>query len=545
METKHQAIAAGLALTLAFGGAQLPTPALADAPAECASADSAAAASGDGELPEPAAYDKGDFYDAGIAEASISTFSLRSARSGSLLPSALSSEMKYFAQNESGSNYDQGFSYGDGYNALGFYQFDRRYSLIGFLQGCYEYNSTTYAMFAPVLARAAEVSDGSVSMYDSSARKLTELGQLVNDAWHAAYIANPTEFAALQDSYAYNQYYLPVERLLRNKYGVDISGRSDCVKGLFWGLCNLFGQGGCQKFLDIAGLSDDMTDSEMVSAVCDAVINNVARLYPSQPQYHQGWTKRYEREKQACLDYIAQHEAATPPAEETPGEQPPVEEPPADEPSTDEPEGDSESGEGDADEEAPAPDNGDAPDDDAGEGDGNDGGSDTGNDAVMPPSGDDSSSDDAEKPSDIPAEEEPGQNPGGADGDARPSDPAPGPESGNPGGDEAPETPAVPGPDEFDEGDDSTGDDDTGKAPETDGSADDGFDGGASGIDASEGDSGDSSTDADNKKEPVLPQTGDATALIAAVSGGLAGLGAVSTFAGAMVLKRRDDERHE
>ena len=512
METKHQAIAAGLALTLAFGGAQLPTPALADTPAECASADSTVAAPGDGKLPEPAAYDKEDFYDAGVAEASISVLSLRSARSGSLLPNALSSEMKYFAQNESGSNYDQGFSYGDGYNALGFYQFDRRYSLIGFLRGCYEYNPTTYAMFAPVLARATEVSNGSVSMYDSSARKLTELGQLVNDAWHAAYAANPTEFAALQDSYAYNQYYLPVERLLRNKYGVDISGRADCVKGLFWGLCNLFGQGGCQKFLDIAGLSNDMTDREMVAAACDAVINNVARLYPNQPQYHQGWTKRYEREKQTCLDYIAQHEAATPPTEETPGEQPPVEEPPMDKPSTDEPEGDNGTGDGDAGEETPAPDNGSDPGGDVGEGDDGDDNAGAGNDTVTPPSGDDGSSGDAEKPSDTPAEEEkPDQNPGGSDSDTQLSDPTPEPAPGDPDGGEAPETLAVPETDEPD------GDSDP---------------------------AGDSDTDAD-KKEPVLPQTGDAGALVAAVSGGLAGLGAVSTFTGAMALKRRDDEHRE
>lgn len=552
METKHQAIAAGLALTLAIGGAQLPTTAFADTPSEYASADSAAAAApGDGELPEPLAYDKDDFYDAGVAEASISTFALRSTRSSGLLPNALSSEMKYFAQNESGSNYDQGFSYGDGYNALGFYQFDRRYSLIGFMQGCYEYNAATYAMFAPVLARASEVSNGSVPMYDSSTRRLTELGQLVNDAWHAAYAANPAEFAALQDGYAYNQYYLPVERLLKNKYGVDISDRSDCVKGLFWGLCNLFGQGGCQKFLDIAGLNNSMSDRELVTTACDAVINNVARLYSSQPQYHQGWINRYKREKQTCLDYIAQHEAATPPAEETPDEQPPVEEPPVDEPSTDEPEGDGDSDDGNAGEETPAPDNGGASGDDTGDsdggadngGEGDDGDSD---DAVTPPSDDNGSDNEVEKPSDTPSEDElPAPSPDDSGDSQQPPVSEPEQTPSNPSDNEG--ATEAPGNDSSESGEENGGPEESNDAAgdtDADGSTDDGSEGDAPKNEAPKGDSDDSNKDAD-EKDSVLPQTGDAAAMVVAVSGGLAGLGTVSTFAGAMALKRRDDERRE
>ena len=42
-----------------------------------------------------------------------------------LSPVKLSDEMLYFAIYESGHNYDQGLSYGDGYNAMGYYQFDR------------------------------------------------------------------------------------------------------------------------------------------------------------------------------------------------------------------------------------------------------------------------------------------------------------------------------------------------------------------------------------------------------------------------------------
>ena len=48
--------------------------------------------------------------------------------------------MKYFTKYESHGNYNQGFSYGDGYNALGYYQFDRRWSLIPFMKQAYNYN---------------------------------------------------------------------------------------------------------------------------------------------------------------------------------------------------------------------------------------------------------------------------------------------------------------------------------------------------------------------------------------------------------------------
>ena len=235
----------------------------------------------------------------------LSLNSLLSGRSArvSITPQSLSSEMRYFAENESGSNYDQGFSYGDGYNAMGFYQFDRRYSLLDFIEACYSYDSSKYSMFAGVIERGGELQSGAI--YDSSTKQLTEIGQLAEDAWHAAYAADPAEFSALQDNFAYQEYYLTVERILRNNFGVDISGRADCVKGLAWGLCNLFGSGGCQRFFKLANLSDDMTDREFVNALCDAVVENVDGY-----TYGASYRARYERERATCLSYISEDEAA-------------------------------------------------------------------------------------------------------------------------------------------------------------------------------------------------------------------------------------------
>lgn len=327
MEPRHQAIAAGLALTLAIGTVGTPTITYASTDTGTERADSleGAAASGsstgDGtstgddaaeeELPAPAEYDRADDYvEDPSAEGmpTIMTLSLNSLLSGrsarvSITPQSLSSEMRYFAENESGSNYDQGFSYGDGYNAMGFYQFDRRYSLLDFIEACYSYDPSKYSMFAAVIERGDELQNGAI--YDSSTKQLTEIGQLAEDAWHAAYAADPAEFSALQDNFAYQEYYLTVERILRNNFGVDISGRADCVKGLAWGLCNLFGSGGCQRFFKLANLSDDMTDREFVNALCDAVVENVDGY-----TYGESYRARYERERATCLSYISEDEAA-------------------------------------------------------------------------------------------------------------------------------------------------------------------------------------------------------------------------------------------
>lgn len=297
---RHKAIVAGLALTLTLGSTA--APAIAALSDESPTTDTDPNGVG---APMPADYDKSDFYE---GTEGVRTFA--KARSASILtPVSLSNEMKYFAQFESHGNYDQGLSYGDGYNAMGFYQFDRRYSLMGFIQQVYGYNSEKYSMFAGVLSHADTLSSSSYSMYDADTRQLTGLATDLNDAWHAAYAADPKEFSALQDAYAYNNYYLPVQSILLNKYGVDVRDRADCVKGLVWGMCNMFGSGGVRNYFNDANLNDDMTDRELVTALCDTVVNRVSYYCSSQPQYWTGWQNRYKKEKEICLAYIAEDEA--------------------------------------------------------------------------------------------------------------------------------------------------------------------------------------------------------------------------------------------
>ncbi len=293
---RHKAIAAGLALTLTFGA--LAVPAL----ASTSDAHAADGVASDGSLPAPTGFDRMDEFD---AEDAVEPASEAVALSRAVV--ALSDEMKYFSKFESSCNYDQGFSYGDGYNAMGYYQFDRRYALVPFIESTYNYNPAKYSMFAEVVRRGSEVKTGAI--YDSSTKKLTALGQLVENAWHAAYATDPVEFAALQDNYSYTYYYKPVERTLKEDYKVDISDRADCVKGLSWGMCNLFGSGGVHKFFRAANLRESMTDREMVTALCDAVVNYYSTGDGRNNQYARGYINRYRNEKSVCLSYISKHEA--------------------------------------------------------------------------------------------------------------------------------------------------------------------------------------------------------------------------------------------
>lgn len=312
MKPKHQAIVAGLALSLTLGvAAPIPMFAQTDTVQQQDIAGNANAdpiTDVDAKQPAPSDYDPGDEYSEAVDSSSLMTLSFNSimaTSSSSLQPMALSSELKYFAQNESGSNYNLGFSYGDGYHAMGFYQFDRRYALVDFMQECYNYNPQKYGMFKAVIDRGSELKrDADDVIYDKKTHKLTELGQLAEDAWHAAYAADPQEFSALQDAYGYREYYLPVERIVR-KYGLDLSGRADCLKGLCWGMNNLFGSGGCQKFFKMANLSNDMSDEQAVTAICDALIDYMTNT--STNQYAASYANRYEREKKTCLTYLAQH----------------------------------------------------------------------------------------------------------------------------------------------------------------------------------------------------------------------------------------------
>ena len=285
MQPKHSAIVAGLTLALSFGAVAAPVTAVA-------------------EEPTPGVASDATNIDKGLYTQQSFSGVLRSVQGVSFVN--VTPEMKYFTKYESHGNYNQGFSYGDGYNALGYYQFDRRWSLIPFMKQVYNYDSAKYSMLKDAIDRGSEISNASNPMYANG--QLTELGRIAQDAFQGAYNTDPAEFSALQDAYAYNSYYAVTESWLKNALGIDISGRADCVKGMVWSITNMCGTGGCQDFFRWANLSNSMTDREFVTALSNSVVNNVATKYASQPQYHEGWKNRYRNELKDCLVYIAEDE---------------------------------------------------------------------------------------------------------------------------------------------------------------------------------------------------------------------------------------------
>lgn len=287
MQPKHSAIVAGLTLALSFGAVAAPVTAVA-------------------EEPTPGVASDATDIDKGLYTQQSFSGVLRSVQGVSFVN--VTPEMKYFTKYESHGNYNQGFSYGDGYNALGYYQFDRRWSLIPFMKQAYNYNPEKYCMLKDAIDRGSEISNTSNAMYENG--QLTELGRIAQDAFQGAYNTDPVEFSALQDAYAYNSYYAVTEAWLKSGLGIDISGRADCVKGMVWSITNMCGTGGCRDFFRWANLSNDMTDREFVTALSNSVVNNVATKYSSQPQYHEGWKNRYKNELKDCLAYIAEDEAA-------------------------------------------------------------------------------------------------------------------------------------------------------------------------------------------------------------------------------------------
>lgn len=287
MQPKHSAIVAGLTLALSFGTVAAPVTAVAEEPTLGVASDATD-------------IDKGLYTQQSFSGV------LRSVQGVSFVN--VTAEMKYFTKYESHGNYNQGFSYGDGYNALGYYQFDRRWSLVPFMKQVYNYDSAKYGMLKAAIDHGSEISNANNSMYANG--QLTELGRIAQEAFQGAYNTDPAEFSALQDAYAYNSYYAVTEAWLKSALGIDVSGRADCVKGMVWSITNMCGTGGCRDFFRWANLSNSMTDREFVTALSNSVVNNVATKYASQPQYHEGWKNRYRNELKDCLVYISEDEAA-------------------------------------------------------------------------------------------------------------------------------------------------------------------------------------------------------------------------------------------
>ena len=149
---------------------------------------------------------KEDYYsEEGSPEALMSLFSMGRSASG-LRPVNLSSDVTYFGAYEGGS-YAQTLSSGDGFHAVGYYQFDNRYGLLDFIRAVYAYDPSKYSMFEQFNYVADSTFKADNAMRQNG--QFTALGVALNSSWKAAYAADAEEFSRLQDGWEYIKYIEP------------------------------------------------------------------------------------------------------------------------------------------------------------------------------------------------------------------------------------------------------------------------------------------------------------------------------------------------
>jgi hypothetical protein len=200
--------------------------------------------------------------------------------------STLSDELVYYMGFESA---DYGGGWGNQGNAIGAYQFDRRYALKGFVNFCYLANPRHYADFAPYLGITIAQGDKNFEA-----------------AWQKAFADHTEEFCRLQDTYEYDNYIAPAQTILFD-LGIDTSTRRDCIKGLFAGMANLFGQAGMRTILSQAGLTDSMSDLELARKTC-SFIQSYA---PGRYTYGDAYATRYKNELVMIEEFLS-HQPETP-----------------------------------------------------------------------------------------------------------------------------------------------------------------------------------------------------------------------------------------
>lgn len=139
---------------------------------------------------------------------------------------------------------------GDRGRAYGKYQFDYRYALVPFLQFCMDFDPSHYGGFEAYIG------------YGAGSSKLINNNSLAA-IWERACEYWPEEFEALQDTYAYQYYYLEAKRYIKNLYGINMDNHSPAVKGSLFSMAIRSGSlTGAQKF---AGCDDNTADEKMIN----------------------------------------------------------------------------------------------------------------------------------------------------------------------------------------------------------------------------------------------------------------------------------------
>lgn len=192
----------------------------------------------------------------------------------------ITDELFYYMHFESGAF---GAGWGDLGNALGAFQFDRRYALPPFISFCYSSDPQKYSMLEP-WSKGGIIAQGDTAL---------------EAAWMAAYEKDPEDFTRLQYEYEIEHYCKPAWDIMA-RYGIDMEDRRDAVKGLVAGLCNAMGQGGLEHGIARLTLSATMTDLELARAICAGIYNSADLgadwMNPGKNVYLEAFHNRYRNE---------------------------------------------------------------------------------------------------------------------------------------------------------------------------------------------------------------------------------------------------------
>lgn len=226
------------------------------------------------------------FSSSGVLQSGSSDSSKESEAESDSESSSLGAEsdILFFTTFESGS---EGYAQtgGDSGKACGKYQFDYRYSLIPLLKFCYSENPEFFKGFKSFLS------------YSAGDSRLINNSKLYK-AWKNCYKADAAYFASMQDQFAINNYYKPVEKYLSDR-GIHLAKRPYVIRGAVFSYAIQHGQITAAKAVIGAGLKDSVTDKKFLE-----------KLYTYRWKSSSAWNQnslfkyRYTTEKSKALSIL-------------------------------------------------------------------------------------------------------------------------------------------------------------------------------------------------------------------------------------------------
>lgn len=183
---------------------------------------------------------------------------------------AITDKMLFFTQFESGSSgYAQ--TGGDNGCACGMYQFDYRYALLPFVKYCYAADPVLFKEFKTY---------ANYSLTTVNKAKLKGNAKFFT-AWKTIYNRSPEGFARYQDNYAKMEYYDVSANYMFVNYGINMTGRSDVVKGAVFSYSIQHGAQTAAKAVKAAKITNATSDLDFL-----------IKLYDYRWSSSSGWAKR-------------------------------------------------------------------------------------------------------------------------------------------------------------------------------------------------------------------------------------------------------------